>query len=251
MLVRSTIAVGRRCCRLARPDRRRVRRSGEAPVRWTACAPRWPGRRSAPRHPARPGRSGGARRVGALVGRRGHDPTLAMDGHLGPRQLLLRIQAARRCARCRSCAARAAPTSTSAACRSISAITATPSTRWPRRSSPPSTSRTARSFCGSCARRPSPGRGRPPATTREIPSAAKPIARRYIRFWEQLRGVRVADDVPTRLVGGPRVADAAPPALAPASGPRLIVPGRAAADRRSAAGGIPILRGGITSLQDG
>ena len=48
-----------------------------------------------------------------------------------------------------------------------------------------------------------------------------------------------------------RVADAAPPALAPASGPRLIVPGRAAADRRSAAGGIPILRGGITSLQDG
>ena len=30
---------------------------------------------------------------GALVGRRGHDPTLAVDGHLGPRQLLLRIQA--------------------------------------------------------------------------------------------------------------------------------------------------------------
>jgi hypothetical protein len=63
--------------------------------------------------------------------------------------------------------------------------------------------------------------------------------------------VRVADDVPTRLVGGPRVAEAAPPALAPASGPRLIVPGRAAAERRSAAGGIPILRGGSTSLQDG
>ena len=47
------------------------------------------------------------------------------------------------------------------------------------------------------------------------------------------------------------VADAAPPALAPASGPRLIVPGRAAADRQVCAGGIPILRGGITSLRDG
>ena len=83
------------------------------------------------------------------------------------------------------------------------------------------------------------------------PKRGQAYREKVFRFWEQLRGVRVADDVPTRLVGGRRVADAAPPAVAPASGPRLIVPGRAAADRRSAAGGIPILRGGITSLQDG
>jgi hypothetical protein len=83
------------------------------------------------------------------------------------------------------------------------------------------------------------------------PKRGQAYREKVFRFWEQLRGVRVADDVPTRLVGGPRVADAAAPALAPASGPRLIVPGRAAADRRAAARGIPILRGGITSLQDG
>jgi Transglycosylase SLT domain len=67
------------------------------------------------------------------------------------------------------------------------------------------------------------------------------------RFWEQVRGVRVVDDGPTRLVGGRLVADAA----SPAPGPRLLVPGRAAADRGSAAGSIPILRGGLTSPRDG
>jgi hypothetical protein len=83
------------------------------------------------------------------------------------------------------------------------------------------------------------------------PERGQAYREKVYRFWEQVRGVRVADDVPTRLVGGPRVADAAPAALAPAPGPRLIAPGRAAAERRSAAGGIPILRGGSTSLQDG
>jgi Transglycosylase SLT domain len=84
------------------------------------------------------------------------------------------------------------------------------------------------------------------------PQRGQAYREKVYRFWEQVRGVRVADDVPTRLVGGPLVADAAPTALAPARpGPRLIVPGRAAADRRSAAGGIPILRGSTTSLRDG
>jgi hypothetical protein len=84
------------------------------------------------------------------------------------------------------------------------------------------------------------------------PKRGQAYREKVYRFWEQVRGVRVADDVPTRLVGGPLVADAAPTALAPAPpGPRLIVPGRAAADRRSAAGGIPILRGSTTSLRDG
>jgi Transglycosylase SLT domain len=83
------------------------------------------------------------------------------------------------------------------------------------------------------------------------PERGQAYREKVYRFWEQVRGVRVADDVPTRLVGGPRVADATPAALAPAPGPRLIVPGRAAAERRSAAGPIPILRGGTTSLRDG
>jgi hypothetical protein len=83
------------------------------------------------------------------------------------------------------------------------------------------------------------------------PKRGQAYREKVFRFWEQLRGVRVAENVPTRLAGGPRMAHAAPQALAPASGPRLIVPGRAAAARGSAAGGIPILRGGITSLQDG
>jgi hypothetical protein len=83
------------------------------------------------------------------------------------------------------------------------------------------------------------------------PQRGQAYREKVYRFWEQVRGVRVADDVPTRLVGGPRVADAVPAALAPAPAPRLIAPGRAAADRRSAGGGLPILRGGTTSLQDG
>jgi hypothetical protein len=83
------------------------------------------------------------------------------------------------------------------------------------------------------------------------PKRGQAYREKVYRFWEQVRGVRVADDVPTRLVGGPLVADAAPTGLAPAPGPRLIVPGRVAADRRSAAGGLPILRGGTTSLRDG
>jgi hypothetical protein len=83
------------------------------------------------------------------------------------------------------------------------------------------------------------------------PKRGQAYREKVYRFWEQVRGVRVADDVPTRLVGGPLVADAASTGLAPAPGPRLIVPGRVAADRRSGAGGIPILRGGTTSLRDG
>ena len=84
------------------------------------------------------------------------------------------------------------------------------------------------------------------------PKRGQAYREKVYRFWEQVRGVRVADVVPTRMVGGRLVADAAPTALAPAPpGPRLILPGRAAADRRSAAGGIPILRGGTTSLRDG
>jgi hypothetical protein len=83
------------------------------------------------------------------------------------------------------------------------------------------------------------------------PQRGQAYREKVYRFWEQVRGVRVADDVPTRLVGGPRLADAAPAALAPAPGARLVVPGRAGAERRAAAGAIPILRGGTTSLRDG
>ena len=83
------------------------------------------------------------------------------------------------------------------------------------------------------------------------PKRGQAYREKVYRFWEQVRGVRVADDVPTRLVGGPLVADAAPSALTPSPGPRLIVPGRSGAERRSAGAGIPILRGGVTSLRDG
>jgi hypothetical protein len=71
------------------------------------------------------------------------------------------------------------------------------------------------------------------------------------RYWEQVRHARVVDDVPTRLVGGSLLADAESPGLLPAPGPRLIVPGEAASERRRVPGGIPILRGGVGSLRDG
>jgi hypothetical protein len=68
------------------------------------------------------------------------------------------------------------------------------------------------------------------------------------RFWHQVRHGRVVEQVPTRLVGRPLVADAAPPLSAPA---RLIVPGRPVTDRQPPPGAIPVLRGGIATLRDG
>lgn len=83
------------------------------------------------------------------------------------------------------------------------------------------------------------------------PERGRAYREKVYRFWHQVQGGRVVDEVPLRLVGRPLVADATPPSLVPVPGPRLLVPGRAAADRRSAPGGVPVLRGGITGLQDG
>jgi hypothetical protein len=83
------------------------------------------------------------------------------------------------------------------------------------------------------------------------PERGQAYREKVYRYWEQVRHARVVDDVPTRLVGGPLVADAETPGLLPAPGPRLIVPGDAGRERRRVPGGIPILRGGVGSLRDG
>ena len=69
------------------------------------------------------------------------------------------------------------------------------------------------------------------------------------RFWHQVQGGRVAERVPTRLVGTPLVADATSPSLRP--GARLIVPGEPGAEGQPLPGAIPVLRGGSASLRDG
>lgn len=83
------------------------------------------------------------------------------------------------------------------------------------------------------------------------PERGRAYREKVYRFWHQVRRGRLAEQAPLRVVGTPLVADAKPPSAAPAPGARLIVPGRAAADRRPAPGGIPILRGGIAAVQDG
>jgi hypothetical protein len=70
------------------------------------------------------------------------------------------------------------------------------------------------------------------------------------RFWQQLRHDNVARKVPTRVVGTPLVANAAPPSLRPFAGARVIVPGQPGAGRQPLPGAIPVLRGGTASLRD-
>jgi hypothetical protein len=80
------------------------------------------------------------------------------------------------------------------------------------------------------------------------PQRGQAYREKVYRFWHQVQGGRVVDQVPTRLVGRPLVADATPPPPAPA---RLIVPGRTRADRQAPPGAISVLRGGTATLRDG
>jgi hypothetical protein len=80
------------------------------------------------------------------------------------------------------------------------------------------------------------------------PQRGQAYREKVYRFWHQVRDGRVVEQVPTRLVGGPLVAQATPAPAAPA---RLIVPGRRDPGRKPLPGGIPILRGGGASLRDG
>ena len=80
------------------------------------------------------------------------------------------------------------------------------------------------------------------------PDRGQAYREKVYRFWHQVRHGRVVEQVPTRLVGRPLVADATPPLPAPA---RLIVPARPVTDRHLAPGAIPVLRGGIATLRDG
>lgn len=79
------------------------------------------------------------------------------------------------------------------------------------------------------------------------PERGQAYREKVYRFWDQVRDGRVVEQVPTRLVGRPLVAEAMPPSLTALSGARLIVPGRPGATR----GAIPVLRGGIATLRDG
>ena len=80
------------------------------------------------------------------------------------------------------------------------------------------------------------------------PGRGQAYREKVYRFWHQVRHGRVVDQVPTRLVGRPLIANAIAPL--PASR-RLIVPGRPRTDRKPPPGGIPILRGGIATVRDG
>ena len=83
------------------------------------------------------------------------------------------------------------------------------------------------------------------------PKRGQAYREKVYRFWHQVQGARVVEQVPTRLTGRPLVAEATPELPTPAGRARLIVPGRPVTDRQPAPGAIPVLRGGIATLRGG
>jgi Transglycosylase SLT domain len=79
------------------------------------------------------------------------------------------------------------------------------------------------------------------------PQRGQAYREKVYRFWQQVQGGRVVDQVPIRLVGRPLVANDPSPLPAPA---RLIAPDRRGAHRQPR-GTISVLRGGATTVRDG